>query len=264
MKFKTEKIDPLKKSQKKNLFPATLLGKKKICFKVNKEIDIVEEKKDKSKFITSNYKKGRWSWDEHKKFAEALVKYGIKWKNIKYAIPTRNYEQIRSHAQKFYKKLKLYKNAHLGIDFTSDSIHNIRDMIAHVQSVNANYDIVKIFLYFPKLCEMEKRNLHLEGNNTNIYEHLFDENNQGSFAKDTNKFIKVNHQNKENKNDDNSNYFNISNGMLYLNYINNILNNLGLAIIGYLNNQSIIFNKINLILQNYLRILNKSYINNLK
>ena len=83
MKFKTEKIGQPKKNQQEKLFPSTLLGKKKIYFTVKKEIDIIEEKKDISKSIISNYKKGHWSWEEHKRFVEAIAKYGIKWQKIK-------------------------------------------------------------------------------------------------------------------------------------------------------------------------------------
>lgn len=48
----------------------------------------------------------RWSTDEQKKFAEAVLKYGIDWKRIQEHVATRNLTQIRSHAQKFLVKLK--------------------------------------------------------------------------------------------------------------------------------------------------------------
>ena len=124
-----------------------------------------------------------------------------------------------------------------------------------------NYDIVKIFLYFPKLIEMEKRNFNLKENN-NINEHLFDENKQETIVIDDNKFIKINRENKENQNVD-SNYNYILKGISYLNYIINIHNNLCLAIIEFINNQRIIYNRMNLLLNNYMQILNESYINKL-
>ena len=90
---------------------------------------------------------GRWTLKEHIQFLPCLNKYGIKWKKIKSLIPTRTGDQIRSQTQKFYVKLKLYKDDELGIDFTKDDIKNLRDMINHVKNINSNYNIVTLFLY---------------------------------------------------------------------------------------------------------------------
>ena len=43
--------------------------------------------------------------------------------------------QTRSHAQKFYQKLKMCKDDELSIDFTLDSINNIKDMINQIKSI---------------------------------------------------------------------------------------------------------------------------------
>jgi SHAQKYF class myb-like DNA-binding protein len=53
-----------------------------------------------------NYNTGRWSQDEHKKFIEAIIKYGNEWKKIKEFIGSRSSTQARSHAQKFFIRLK--------------------------------------------------------------------------------------------------------------------------------------------------------------
>ena len=47
---------------------------------------------------------GRWSKYEHKLFVKYLSIYGRNWKKISRLIKTRNTIQIRSHAQKFFKK----------------------------------------------------------------------------------------------------------------------------------------------------------------
>ena len=49
---------------------------------------------------------GRWTNEEHKKFIEALKKYGKQWKKVEEYIQTRSGAQIRSHAQKYFLKIQ--------------------------------------------------------------------------------------------------------------------------------------------------------------
>ena len=49
---------------------------------------------------------GRWSRDEHKKFIEAIIKFGNNWKEVQEYVNTRTSTQARSHAQKFFEKIK--------------------------------------------------------------------------------------------------------------------------------------------------------------
>lgn len=49
---------------------------------------------------------GRWTSEEHKKFIEALKKYGKQWKKVEEYIQTRSGAQIRSHAQKYFLKIQ--------------------------------------------------------------------------------------------------------------------------------------------------------------
>lgn len=51
------------------------------------------------------YNSGRWSIDEHKRFVEAIVKFGNDWRNVQRYIRTRSSTQSRSHSQKFFMKL---------------------------------------------------------------------------------------------------------------------------------------------------------------
>lgn len=66
----------------------TLLGKKR---------DAVEEK---------NFQTGRWTKEEHKRFVEAILKYGNEWREVQQYVKTRSSTQARSHAQKFFLKIK--------------------------------------------------------------------------------------------------------------------------------------------------------------
>jgi len=266
LKFITNKIERQKNIETKDTYQVKLLGKKKKHFIVKKEEEEIKDKKP-VKFVISISKKGHWSWEEHKRFVEAIVKYGIQWEKIKYAVKTRTDIQVRSHAQKFYKKLKKYKNEQLGIDFTSDTIHNINDMIAHVRSVNDDYDLVKIFLYFPKLCEMQTENVDSEeDDNINIFEHLSNDNKKEIFQKDNNKTSEMNNRINENRNYNRQNFNinNINNPLnLYINYINTINYNIDITIMSYIYNQIILNGGFNLLLVNYLTNLSHIYINNL-
>jgi SHAQKYF class myb-like DNA-binding protein len=49
---------------------------------------------------------GRWTEIEHKKFLEAILMYGNEWKRVQQYISTRSSTQARSHAQKFFLRLK--------------------------------------------------------------------------------------------------------------------------------------------------------------
>jgi SHAQKYF class myb-like DNA-binding protein len=56
---------------------------------------------------------GRWRPEEHKKFIEAIIKYGNNWKDVEKYIDTRTSTQARSHAQKYFEKMK--KNKYLKV-----------------------------------------------------------------------------------------------------------------------------------------------------
>lgn len=81
---------------------------------------------------------GRWSFEEHIKFIEALVDYGKNWKDVQKYVGTRSPAQARSHAQKFLLKLKMIKNDELNIDFTNNNIKNLSDVIEVIKSKNEN------------------------------------------------------------------------------------------------------------------------------
>eukprot|EP00826_Nyctotherus_ovalis_P048587 TRINITY_DN5739_c0_g2_i1.p1 TRINITY_DN5739_c0_g2~~TRINITY_DN5739_c0_g2_i1.p1 ORF type:complete len:172 (-),score=33.98 TRINITY_DN5739_c0_g2_i1:443-958(-) len=51
-------------------------------------------------------RRGLWSEEEHKKFLEAMDLYGNDWPSVVKFIGTRTANQVRSHAQKFYRKIK--------------------------------------------------------------------------------------------------------------------------------------------------------------
>jgi SHAQKYF class myb-like DNA-binding protein len=54
----------------------------------------------------NKYSTGRWSQEEHNKFIEAMFLYGNEWKRVQQHIKSRSSTQARSHAQKFFIRLK--------------------------------------------------------------------------------------------------------------------------------------------------------------
>ena len=136
-------------------------SKKKIYFFSRKVLPFFVEKKTipehKKLSQNQNSNEGKWSKEEHIKFLEAIIKYGINWKKVKAMVKTRTLIQIRSHAQKFFRKLKDYKDEKLGIDFTKKSIKNIRDLINHVKSLHLNYDLIPLLLHLTKKCEIQRK-----------------------------------------------------------------------------------------------------------
>ena len=147
---------------KKNLLSNKFLVKKVGRFNVHKYQ--FNKNQNQVKF----QKEGRWSLEEHIMFLQTLEKYGTNWKKISKIIPTRSDKQIRSHAQKFYQKLKEYKDTELGIDFTSENISDFNDMIEHIKSVNINYNIVTTFLYLSEKVNLIKKSKKKDKININI------------------------------------------------------------------------------------------------
>ena len=90
----------------------------------------------KGKFRKTNsnikYACGRWKEDEHKRFIEAIIKYGNDWKQVQKHVRTRSSTQARSHAQKFFVKIKKAKLLNFNLDLSKTSIKMFHDMIQEV------------------------------------------------------------------------------------------------------------------------------------
>ena len=208
------------------------------------------KKKYSNNFISNE---GRWSEEEHEKFLEGIVLYGINWKKVKTLIETRTLMQVRSHAQKFFNKMKVCKNEDLGIDFTSSTVCNIRDMIKQIKNINSNYNIINVFKYLTHKCDnIEKsRKKIVERNNKNIAFKRRELNNQSNIINlkednsninDNNLFFNhINNKQKRMKEAQNininelldiskkinqKNIFNILQNLLTMNYYSNVFNSL--------------------------------------
>ena len=60
-------------------------------------------KLDLNKIIGNN--NGKWTKTENLIFINSIIDNGNEWNNLEDIIKTRNKNQIRSHAQKFFEKL---------------------------------------------------------------------------------------------------------------------------------------------------------------
>ena len=116
----------------------TFLNKKR--FKINKKHSKIKN--------LSNHKNinGYWDKNEHNKFIEALYIYNCDWDKITNYIGNRTYYQIISHSQKFFLKLKKFKDDELGLDFTSTYIYNLNMILDMVKEKEASLNINKRLL----------------------------------------------------------------------------------------------------------------------
>ena len=103
---------------------------KMIIFKKNN----IKDKKDKKGILNE----GRWSYEEHIKFIEALVNFGKNWKDVQKYVGTRTTAQARSHAQKFLLKLKMFKTNNSAFDFTNSNIKNLLNVIEEIKRKKDN------------------------------------------------------------------------------------------------------------------------------
>jgi SHAQKYF class myb-like DNA-binding protein len=187
---------------------------------------------------------GRWKFKEHIQFLEGLDKYGVNWKKICPLIKTRTSDQIRSHAQKFFLKLKQVKDEQLGIDFTSDNINSIRDMINNIKSINCDYDLIKVFLYLSEKYEAMKKDKkqikHKKELITEIDKNSGTDNNIKNENNINNNDIIINNTNLDMNISNDNNAFNNNNMQISNdNFKNNIFNQ------DYFNNNLFFMNHIN-------------------
>ena len=121
-------------------------------------LDSKKEKEDEFKFNS-----GRWSDDEHKRFLEGILTYGNEWKKIQNIIKTRSSTQARSHAQKFFLKIKKdlklsnNKNKNFKINNNTNEINDnfsIKYFFDILNDNETNNNIKKL-----KLCNEQKEKI---------------------------------------------------------------------------------------------------------
>ena len=105
--------------------------------------------KKKKLFRTCNYSyfddsikntnEGKWSSEEHIKFIQSFVNYGKKWATIQKSVGTRSCSQVRSHAQKFFFRLKRLNTDKYSFNLRNNNIKSLSDVI-NIISINNKTD----------------------------------------------------------------------------------------------------------------------------
>lgn len=155
---------------KKTKFHIDFIDSEKEKVKIaNENNSISIKKKKKNKIITLNTEEeineGRWNPEEHTKFLEAINKFGNEWKEVQKYVATRSSNQVRSHAQKFFLKLKAFKDPELGIDFTNNNIKNLSEIINKVKEFEKENGYCNIMLLLSQ--KLSERNSKINNYNIN-------------------------------------------------------------------------------------------------
>lgn len=125
-------------------------------------------------------KEGRWETDEHIRFIEAINNYGNDWKEVQKYVGTRSSNQVRSHAQKFFLKLKTFSDPSLGIDFTLDSVKNLSSILNIVKDLEGENKCVNMLYVI---------NEKLSNHNVRINNGIANQNQNKNVIVENNKII---------------------------------------------------------------------------
>ena len=98
-----------------------------------------ENEMNKSNSNSNEYNSGRWSNEEHNKFIEGILKYGNEWKKVQNIIKTRTSTQARSHAQKFFLRIKKVANQ----EILNDENKLLNYIISSCKKTNNNFNITE-------------------------------------------------------------------------------------------------------------------------
>ncbi len=120
--------------------------------------DVESENEKKKKKKNENFNTGRWKPDEHQRFIEAILKYGNEWKSVQRHVITRSSTQARSHAQKFFVKIKKANIPEFNIDTNKNSIKTLHE-IANQMNGDQYLNTVKTLnnIAFERKNNKEKR-----------------------------------------------------------------------------------------------------------
>ena len=188
--------------------------------KTDESLEYIEEKGDISDNLSINRKEdkkekeflntGRWSYTEHIKFIEAIAEYGKNWKDVQKYIGSRSSAQARSHAQKFFLKLKTIKNPKFDFDFSSDNIKSLLDIIEIIKKnkeyyINGKDYIINTLISLSESISSENNDDLCKSIN-NLKKELNEENkNNELLYNNNNKELKFDIINIYNDNDNNNN-----------------------------------------------------------
>ncbi len=147
-------------------------------------------------YNNKNYSAGRWKSDEHQRFIDAIIMYGNNWRQVQKYVGTRSSTQTRSHAQKFFEKLKRSKIfIREKYDFSKNSLKILHDIMKNLPDKEYNQKLKELHsLSYERNSNSENDKNTLQNNNGIInYNNTCNENNDNNF------------ENYNNNNDGNNN-----------------------------------------------------------
>ena len=151
--------------------------KKEIIIKKKLKFNYKQKQMLNKKGLNKNYVSGRWLLDEHQRFIDGIIKYGNNWRLVQKYVGTRSGTQTRSHAQKFFEKLrrsKIFKNAKY--DFSKNSLKLLHDIMSNLSKEEYELTLKKIqSLTYRMDIKLNSENIDInenEGKNENSL--LFD------------------------------------------------------------------------------------------
>ena len=149
-----------------------MISEENINHLYNNNTPVKKQKTSNNK--NSKYSSGRWNLEEHKKFIEAIIKYGNDWKEVQKHIGTRSSSQARSHAQKFFIKLKQDQSKSKisnMIDYSNSSIKTFHDAL-HSLEPDKKLKIIQELenVVFDKQISNKKRKRNKSNGNNNYSE----------------------------------------------------------------------------------------------
>lgn len=98
----------------------------------SKSFSFTNLKLKKKRLSFSKFNTGRWSLEEHKRFIEAILQYGNDWRLVQSLIGSRSSSQARSHAQKFFMKIKETSILDLELDFSKNTIKELQEIASKI------------------------------------------------------------------------------------------------------------------------------------
>ena len=136
----------------------------------------------------SEYHSGRWTDEEHIKFIKGILEYGNEWKMVQKIIKSRTSTQARSHAQKFFLKLKnLLKNKKISENPENllNYIFNSNQQVDEILNLNneRRHKLLNIILsnlskddtqYFKNIQKLNENYSNLENEEEKNYKNSFD------------------------------------------------------------------------------------------
>jgi SHAQKYF class myb-like DNA-binding protein len=233
---KVKEKEQVKVIEKKNIINPPQIQKNLFCILHNQNQSPITTPKipsphlKKKRFIDDDTGNtiGRWTRDEHKKFIEAIIKFGNNWKEVQEYVNTRTSTQARSHAQKFFEKIK--KNNTLKFfdslssdyseNFTNTTILQLHKIYGN-KSKNEINSIVNKFLLLEYDLPKKRRKMvansiggvpRKKNNNLNNKKlnDIIEENVEESYEEQNEGDAKENKNNYD-ENDRNNNYYNNEN-----------------------------------------------------